>query len=144
MGEELVPWEWCHPCYGDLRFYRQANWMNQDEQTSKQHSFIVSASVPTFRFMLSWSSCPGLIQWWTTTWKNKQNKPSAPQLAFWSLYFTLAREISRHTDLKFTLTLNLHWPACLWLPSGRVIRVCYHACLESTCNKNVYSGIVWR
>lgn len=52
------------------------------ELGSKQDPSKASASAPASRFLSYLSSCPDSLQWRTTVWKCKLNKPLPPQLAF--------------------------------------------------------------
>ena len=52
-----------------------------EEQASKQHPSMTSASAPDFRILSFLSSCPDFLQRWIVLWMCKSNKPFSPQVA---------------------------------------------------------------
>ena len=52
---------WCHPWPGSRGFYKTAGWASHEEQASKQHSSMASASAPASWFWPCWSSCPETV-----------------------------------------------------------------------------------
>ena len=76
-------------------------WISHGEQASKQHSSLASASAPASKFLPCFSSCPDFLQWWTTMWKYKSDKPFPFQLAFLSWCFiTVVENLTKSRTRK--------------------------------------------
>ena len=52
MWEVTAHWDWYHPWAHGPGWYKKAGWASHEEQASKQHAPMASASVPAFRALL--------------------------------------------------------------------------------------------
>lgn len=85
VGRGSSPLWAMHPWVGGPGFYRKAGWARYKQRSSKQHPSGASASVPAFRFLLCFCSCPTSL-WWIV-WKHMPTKPFCPQPASFVMVF---------------------------------------------------------
>lgn len=101
-----------------LALYK-ALWVSQDEQASKQHPFVTSASAPFSRFLPCLIACPGFLQWWTPCGSVNQTNSFLPNLLLAMVFITAIETLLRphnlslldikHTDESWNYTLPFLW-----------------------------------
>lgn len=78
---------WCHPWVACLGCYKKVDWERQEEQASKKHFSMTSASVPTSRVWPYLSFCPNFPGWSTTNCKEKKINPFLLSLFLASVFY---------------------------------------------------------
>jgi hypothetical protein len=82
MGEGPAHCKWRHPWAGGPGFYNKASRGSHEQQASKQQLSMACARAAASRSQPCLSFCADFLQWWTTMWKCKPDRPFSPQLAF--------------------------------------------------------------
>lgn len=96
---------WCHPWASGPGCYKKGSWANHEEpQTdSKQHSLLVSATVPASGSCLE--LLLGFLVWWTITCK--AHKPFLPQVSIQCCLYHSNRDAEEYMGKYLLLVFTL-------------------------------------